>query len=60
MYMFKEPVRVENGSTIHIECTWDNSASNPNQYSDPPQTVYYGERTDEEMCFSFTYVGLAN
>ena len=59
-YMFKEPMRIENGSTVHLECTWDNSSDNPDNPNSPPVTTYYGERTDEEMCFAFTFVGIAN
>lgn len=55
-YMFKEPIRIEPGDTISFSCTWNNSVENPNQINDPPQDVYYGERTDEEMCFAFSYV----
>jgi len=52
-YQLKEPVTVGNGQTLGLECTWDNGASNPEQFYDPPQDIYYGERTDEEMCFAF-------
>ena len=53
-YMFDEPVPVEGGTKLSFECTWDNSADNPNQIHDTPVDVGYGERTDEEMCFFFT------
>jgi hypothetical protein len=57
-YMFKEPVSVQGGDTLGFECTWDNSADNPDQFFDEPQDIGYGERTNEEMCFTFTLVGL--
>jgi len=57
-YMLKEPLQVNGGDTLGFECTWDNSADNPNQFFDEPQDIRYGERTDEEMCFSFTLVGI--
>lgn len=57
-YMFKEPLSVQAGDTLGFECTWDNSADNPDQFFDEPQDIRYGERTNEEMCFTFTLIGL--
>lgn len=57
-YMFREPVVVHPGDTVRFDCTWDNSTDNPDRLLDPPQDVYYGERTDEEMCYAFTYVNI--
>ncbi len=51
VYNFKDPLAIEPGDTIHSECTWDNSAGNPEQYNDPPQDIVYGEGTTDEMCF---------
>ena len=45
-YMFKEKPVLRAGDTMKIDCTYDNPTD---------QTVRYGERTDEEMCFSFTF-----
>ena len=59
-YIFKEPMRIEDGSTVHLECTWDNSADNPDNPNDPPVTTYYGGRSDEEMCYNFVFVGPAD
>ena len=59
-YMYHEPVTVPAGSNIHMSCTWNNSTSNPDLIIDPPQDIGYGERTDEEMCYAFTLVSLAN
>ncbi|MCB9743596.1 MAG: hypothetical protein H6740_13430 [Alphaproteobacteria bacterium] len=55
-YMFEEPINFEAGTTVRYECTWDNSAENPERVTDEPVTTRYGERTDEEMCFFFTYI----
>ncbi|MFZ5478915.1 MAG: hypothetical protein ACOZNI_19235 [Myxococcota bacterium] len=52
--MLDEPVRIAGGDTVEVTCHWDNSAGNPAQTSDPPQDVYWGEGTNEEMCFAFT------
>lgn len=57
-YMFKEPVYIPGGSPISYSCTWNNSPSNPALIHNPPIDVGYGERTDEEMCFMFSYVSL--
>ena len=57
-YMFRETPVVRPGDTVRFECTWDNSAANPNQFFDPPQDIGYGERTDQEMCFAFTLVSV--
>lgn len=53
-YLFTEPMDILPGDTVHWSCTWNNSTSNPNLIYDPPQSVQYGERTDEEMCFMFS------
>jgi hypothetical protein len=57
-FMYKEPFAVNGGDTLGFECTWDNSAENPDQFYDTPQDIRYGERTDEEMCFVFALIGL--
>jgi hypothetical protein len=53
MFQFKEPVVLEAGDILSMECTWDNSETNMDRIHDPPIDVSYGERTDEEMCFAF-------
>ena len=55
-YWFDTPVTVGPEDTLSISCTWDNSAANPNQLSDPPVNVTWGENTQEEMCFALMYV----
>lgn len=55
-YLFEDPISLEVDDRIHFSCTWDNSEDNPNQFHDPPQDVRYGERTDEEMCYGFTFI----
>ncbi len=47
-YQFKEPIRVRSTDTIEVSCRFDNPTD---------QAVYYGERTDEEMCIFFTIGG---
>ena len=55
-YLFTEPMDVKAEETLRWSCTWNNSTSNPDLIADPPQETFYGERTDEEMCFFFTLV----
>lgn len=57
-YVFKEPVELQAGDRMHLECTWDNSADNPHRIFDEPQEIRFGERTDEEMCYSFSLVSI--
>jgi hypothetical protein len=57
-YLFNEPVSIQGGDTIGFDCTWDNSVDNPNQHFDVPQDIGYGERTNEEMCYAFTLIGI--
>lgn len=57
-YLFEEPLEIPGGSTIRTECTWNNSASNPDIIHDPPRDTRYGERTDEEMCFFFALTSI--
>jgi hypothetical protein len=52
---YAEPVHVAGGDVLSLICRWDNSAGNPNQTSDPPVDVYFGEGSNDEMCFGFTY-----
>jgi len=57
-YLFEWPLELEADDRLHFRCTWDNSAENPDQLQDPPGDVRYGERTDEEMCYGFTFIQL--
>jgi hypothetical protein len=59
-YLFKQPVVVQPGAKVDFTCTWDNSAANPNQFHSPPIDIAYGERTDQEMCYAFTILGIGN
>lgn len=57
-YMFKESILLQGGDKIRFECSWNNSETNPDRIHDEPKDTYYGERTDEEMCFAFTFLSL--
>jgi hypothetical protein len=61
-YTFKQPVKIDAGSTIHVYGVFDNTNKNPNNPFHPPQTITQGNgiesmKTTEEMFqFIFTYV----
>ena len=57
-YMFPEPIQLEGGDNVEFECTWNNSKSNTSRPLEEPVDTRYGERTDEEMCFAFTFLSI--
>jgi len=57
-YVFKEPIELGSGDSVHLECTWNNSRSNPDRIFDEPREVRFGERTDEEMCYAFSLISI--
>lgn len=57
-YSLLEPIPVAGGDTLRQTCTWNNSPSNPDLIHNPPIETSYGERTDEEMCFTFLLASL--
>lgn len=53
-YLFAEPVRLERGDRLYVECNWDNSAANQRLVDGAPQTPRDLEwAEDEEMCVAF-------
>jgi hypothetical protein len=50
-YWLKEPLWVPEGSKLHWECVFDNSADNPRNPNNPPRDVAWGEKTTDEMMF---------
>ncbi len=49
-YQFRTPVALPAGTRIDVEAVYDNSLRNPNNPSNPPRLVGYGEQTTDEMC----------
>ena len=52
-YRFREPVRLETGDQLYVECHFDNSAENQlvvNGQRLTPRDVNWGEGTTDEMC----------
>lgn len=58
-YMFREPLRLKSTDRLGFECTWNNSVSNDDRIFDVPRDTRWGEGTDSEMCFFFTYGAVA-
>lgn len=61
-YTFKNPIKLEPGTTIYAYGSFDNTIKNPNNPFHPPQTITQGNgvesmKTTEEMFqFIFTYM----
>jgi len=56
-YVYREPVRLPEGTILEAFFRFDNSAENPFNPSDPPARVKEGWQTTDEMClFYFTVV----
>ncbi len=49
-YRYEDPIRLPAGATVVMQYTYDNSADNPNNPSDPPLRVRYGSRAVDEMA----------
>jgi len=50
-YFFERLIVAEQGSEVHAIATYDNTAENPNNPSNPPRTVSWGENTTDEMYY---------
>ena len=44
-------LKIPGGSTITATCTYDNTVNNPDNPNNPPQWVYPGDGTNDEMFF---------
>ncbi len=54
-YQFKEPIPFPKGTRIRVEAVYDNSLKNPNNPTNPPKRVRWGEETTDEMCIAFVH-----
>lgn len=52
-YTYQEPIPVAALTSLRMTCTYDNSAANPRNPSNPPKVVRWGEGTEDEMCVAF-------
>lgn len=56
-YLFQKVQKIPIGTKVHAYATYDNTLNNDQNPSDPPQWVYQGEATtDEMMLVYFTYM----
>ncbi len=56
-YEYRDPVRLPKGTRIDVDTWFDNSAGNAMNPFSPPQRVFWGEQSKEEMAichFQFT------
>jgi hypothetical protein len=49
-YTYREPITLPAGTIIEMTAYYDNSLNNPENPSNPPVNVRWGERTTDEMC----------
>jgi peroxiredoxin len=59
VYVLTEPKLLPEGTVLHCNARFDNSAENPSN-PDPTATVGFGEQTNDEMLVGYLDVGLAN
>jgi mono/diheme cytochrome c family protein len=57
-YRYASPVKLPKGTKLEMQYTYDNSAANPHNPSNPPREVKFGEQTTNEMAFAFVSVTL--
>ncbi|WP_437563234.1 monooxygenase [Sorangium sp. So ce542] len=58
-YTLLEPLRIQPGDRLRIECRYDNSAENQPFVKGvrmPPEDLEWGEGTNDEMCLGWFYV----
>ena len=48
-YYFSKPIRLPKGTKLDVEVSYDNSAGNPSNPSNPPKRVTFGEQSTDEM-----------
>ncbi len=51
-YRYRSIVRIPKGSVLSMVWTYDNSAGNPRNPSNPPKRVRFGEQTESEMAMA--------
>ncbi|MFN0276353.1 MAG: T9SS type A sorting domain-containing protein [Chitinophagales bacterium] len=52
-FVFQKPLRIKQGSDIYGTATYNNTSENENNPTDPPQDVFLGEQTTDEMMLCF-------
>ena len=59
-YRYADPIKLPKGTEISMTYTYDNSAANPRNPSNPPAEVKFGEQTTNEMAFTFVQLTVDN
>jgi hypothetical protein len=54
-YFFKNIQKAEQGSILKADCSYDNTASNVHNPNNPPQTIYAGLNTSDEMFLVYAH-----
>jgi hypothetical protein len=57
-YRYASPVKLPKDTRLEMQYTYDNSAANPHNPSNPPREVKFGEETTNEMGFAFVSLTL--
>jgi hypothetical protein len=57
-YRYSSPMKLPKDTRLEMQYTYDNSAANPHNPSDPPREVKFGEETTNEMGFAFISIML--
>ena len=52
-FTFPHLRKIPQGYTLHAEASYDNTSANPFNPNDPPEWVFFGEGTEDEMFFVF-------
>ncbi len=50
-YVYHEPKKLPAGTKLDVECRYDNSPENELNPSSPPERVFFGNGSSDEMCF---------
>ena len=50
MYVYRDPVKLPQGTRLRVEGFFDNSVNNPLNPNSPPKDVRWGEASTDEMC----------
>jgi hypothetical protein len=50
-YFLKRPIKIPAGSKLHAKAGYNNTTANPNNPSNPPKFVTWGEGTKDEMYY---------
>lgn len=57
-YTLRKPLKLTGNRVTRAEVVYDNTENNVNNPHSPPQDVYWGEKTSDEMLFLFATVAI--